>query len=244
MNVATLEKKEEAMSIKTESDAAIAERIKIKTTVFREQMRSQIPWYYSPYGHMAFLLSFCIMGILGPLYFLRNPGFLEFMIIPSTFLYANFVEYLAHRFPMHRKIRPLSLMFQGHTLEHHFFFTRTNMTFESPRDFRPGLFPPETLFFFFGLIAFPTGLLFWHLFSPNTGLLFGATSVAYYLNYEIFHFTYHTSEKNWISRTRFFKWMKKHHMWHHDIGLMSRYNFNVTYPISDWVFGTIYRGPK
>ena len=40
-------------------------------------------------------------------------------------------------------------------------------------------------------------------------------------------------------------WIMKRLRWlhttHHDPVLMQRYNFNITYPIGDWVFGTLYR---
>ncbi len=36
--------------------------------------------------------------------------------------------------------------------------------------------------------------------------------------------------------------LRHHHTVHHDPRLMNRYNFNITYPIFDWLFGTWYRG--
>jgi len=35
--------------------------------------------------------------------------------------------------------------------------------------------------------------------------------------------------------------LRRHHTLHHDHELMSHYNFNITYPITDWLRGTLYR---
>jgi hypothetical protein len=32
------------------------------------------------------------------------------------------------------------------------------------------------------------------------------------------------------------------HTAHHDPHLMARYNFNISYPLGDWLCGTLYRG--
>ena len=38
-----------------------------------------------------------------------------------------------------------------------------------------------------------------------------------------------------------FKRVRELHLQHHVPELMSKYNFNITYPIGDWLFGTHYR---
>mgnify|MGYP001499167400 CR=1 FL=1 len=35
--------------------------------------------------------------------------------------------------------------------------------------------------------------------------------------------------------------LKRLHQAHHDPRLMARYNFNITYPVCDVVFGTLWR---
>ena len=37
--------------------------------------------------------------------------------------------------------------------------------------------------------------------------------------------------------------LRQHHIAHHNRKLMTRYNFNITYPICDRLFGTLYREP-
>jgi sterol desaturase/sphingolipid hydroxylase (fatty acid hydroxylase superfamily) len=103
------------------------------------------------------------------------------------------------------------------------------------------LFPPIMLVFFFGLFAVPVGLAFYVLLSPNIALLFVLTSAGYFLNYELLHFSYHMDERSWIGRLPFMGQLRSHHTAHHNRRLMDRYNFNITYPIFDAIFGTIYR---
>jgi hypothetical protein len=79
------------------------------------------------------------------------------------------------------------------------------------------------------------------LASPNVGYLFALTSIGYFLNYEWLHFSYHTAEDSWIARLPGVATLRRHHTLHHDQALMSHYNFNITYPITDWLRGTYYR---
>jgi sterol desaturase/sphingolipid hydroxylase (fatty acid hydroxylase superfamily) len=66
-------------------------------------------------------------------------------------------------------------------------------------------------------------------------------AVAYFLNYELFHFAFHCSEKSWVMKLPGFKKVMALHKNHHKPELMSKYNFNITYPIGDLLFGTYYR---
>ena len=164
----------------------------------------------------------------------------EWLTVPLTFLYCNLAEYLGHRGPMHKKTRSLAGVFQRHTAEHHSFFTDESMSFESPGDYRAVLFPPILLLFFFGFFAIPAGTVLYYLVSPNVCFLFVFTAILYYLNYELFHFAYHTDPRSWLGRLPLMRRLRTHHTVHHNRSLMTRYNFNITYPICDRLFGTFY----
>ena len=97
------------------------------------------------------------------------------------------------------------------------------------------------IFFFLGFFAAPVGALLYFLFSPNLCFLITATAILYSLNYELLHFAYHMDSQSWIGRLQFIRRSRKHHIIHHDRSLMTRYNFNITYPICDALFGTLYR---
>ena len=166
---------------------------------------------------------------------------LEWLTVPLTFMYANLSEYLGHRGPMHHKTRFLTKVFERHSIEHHSFFTDKAPTFDSTRDYKAVLFPPVLLVFFIVGFAVPVGTLLVWLFTANVGFLFILTAVLYFLNYELLHFAYHADPESWIGRLPFMSRLRHHHLVHHNRTLMTRYNFNIAYPICDRLFGTLYR---
>jgi len=173
---------------------------------------------------------------------LENVSPFEWLTIPLTFLYANLSEYLGHRGPMHKKTRFLGAVFQRHTIEHHAFFTDQATCVESTQDYKAVLFPPILLIFFIGGFALPVGALLYFLISPNVCFLFVLVAVLYFLNYELLHFAYHNDPESWLGRLPFMSSLRQHHLTHHNRRLMTRCNFNITYPICDYLFGTRCQG--
>ncbi len=206
---------------------------------FRE---TRIPVHYSGYGHLATVIVFSLLVAVVSLAMLDDVKAVEWLAIPLTFLYCNLAEYLGHRGPMHHKTHLLGGIFRRHTIEHHAFFTDEAISFDSPRDYRAVLFPPILLLFFFGFFAVPAGAILYYLVSPNVCFLFVFTAILYYLNYELFHFSYHLDPQSRLGRLRILRRLRRNHVVHHDKALMTRYNFNITYPICDRLFGTLYRG--
>ena len=88
------------------------------------------------------------------------------------------------------------------------------------------------------------GAVLYFLLSPNVGFLFVFTAILYYLNYELFHFTYHVDPHSWLGRLPVIRRLRRHHVAHHNKVLMTRCNFNISYPICDRLFGTLYRGEE
>ncbi len=205
---------------------------------FRTSYRAGISRRYSGGAHFAFtsLGSLLVMGAL--LWRLSGPRPLELLTVPATFLFANLVEYLAHRGPMHHKRPGLGLLFTRHTLEHHRFFTHEAMACEGRRDYRIMLFPPGLLVFVVAGVALPGAALLGWALGENVGLLFGATAVGYYLTYEWLHFAYHLPERG-LGAMGPVRWLRRHHAAHHDPALMQRRNYNITFPICDLIFGTM-----
>jgi hypothetical protein len=202
----------------------------------------RIPDYYSGPLHLATVIGFSFLVATASLVMLDVVRPSEWLTIPLTFLYCNLAEYLGHRGPMHNKTRFLTGIFQRHTVEHHSFFTNQAISFDSSRDYRAVLFPPILLLFFFGFFAVPVGAILYFLISPNVCFLFVFTAILYYLNYELFHFSYHVDPQSWLGRLPLIRQLRRNHTLHHDKALMMRYNFNITYPICDRLFGTLYRG--
>jgi hypothetical protein len=208
---------------------------------FRDRYRQEhIGHLYRGRLHFAFTITVCLFVIGWSVSLLDGVTAIEWLAVPVTFLYSNAVEYLGHRGPMHHATRGLRLVFTRHAQQHHRFFTGTRMQFDSPRDYKAVLFPPVLVIFYLGFFALPMGLLIGFLATPNTALLFVATAVAYFLNYELLHFAYHTSQLSWAARIPFMGRLRRLHTLHHRRSLMQHYNFNITYPICDRIFGTLY----
>ncbi len=215
------------------------ESVALARAEFRE---TRIPKHYSGYVHLATIVAFSGVVAAVSLAMLDDVKPAEWLTIPLTFLYCNLAEYLGHRGPMHHKTRFLTGIFQRHTVEHHSFFTDEAICFDSPRDYRAVLFPPILLLFFFGFFAVPVGAILYVLVSANVCFLFVFTAILYYLNYELFHFSYHVDPQSWLGRVPVIRRLRRNHVAHHNKALMTRYNFNITYPICDNLFGTLYRG--
>jgi len=72
----------------------------------------------------------------------------------------------------------------------------------------------------------------------NAGWLLLITNVALYLNYELFHFCCHVKDDRIVRYIPLVNSIRRHHIAHHNTALMMERNFNLTYPIADWFFGT------
>ena len=210
---------------------------------FRNRYRAEeIGGSYSGPLHFATTIVLSSAAIVAALLQVHEVAPLEWLTVPIAFLYANLVEYVGHRGPMHNRTRGLGLVFKRHTLQHHRFFTNDGMQFDSSDDYKAVLFPVVMVVFFFAAFGIPAMLILAWLATPNVAYLFIAVAVAYFLNYEILHFAYHTPEDSRISRLPGMNRLRRLHTTHHDPALMQRYNINIKYPICDWVFGTLHRG--
>lgn len=206
---------------------------------FREQYRQdKIGPRYSGPLHLAFTTTAALAIIVGCASRVVQPRWWELLVIPFAFLFANFAEYMGHRYSMHRPRFP-RFVYRRHTIEHHAFFTAEQMSYASTRDWKVVLFPPGVVLFFFLGFGAPVGVLLALLATPNVALLFVATAFGYFLTYEWLHFSYHMSPDSWVGRLGIVRRLRAHHEAHHDQTLMSHKNFNITFPIIDWIAGTI-----
>jgi hypothetical protein len=210
---------------------------------FRADYRDRcIPPGYRGGIHAFFTFGIGSLALLACLWQLEGVQTREWLVVPLAVLYANLVEYMAHRFPMHRPWPGLSLVYRRHAGQHHRFFTHAAMPLEHWQDLRAVLFPPLLVVFFFGGFALPVWLLLAWVASANVAWLFVATGLAYYLHYELLHTAYHAPAGSWPTRSRLISRLRDLHQTHHDPALMARHNFNITWPLGDWLFGT--RAPR
>lgn len=158
------------------------------------------------------------------------------------FLYATMLEYVVHRWVMHRPWRVLSSPFRTHTLFHHRVF-REDDTYHVQRNedrdhirllkwWQAGLWLGAHVPVVWGL-QWATG---WPVFySGMLGL------AVYCVLYEYFHWCMHSPADRWIERMRLFRVLDAHHRLHHQLWSA---NFSLLLPVVDRVFGTFRSGAR
>ena len=209
---------------------------------FREEYRRRhVPRGYRGRRHLFFTFGLGSAALIACVLQLEHVQPLEWLTVPLTALYSNLAEYFGHRGPMHHRRRGLGLVFERHTCQHHRFFTADTMPVDTLQDLRAVLFPPVLMTFFLAAFALPVAALLAVLVSANVAWLFAATSLAYFLNYEFLHLAYHLPTRYAVARWPLVGRLKHLHERHHDPRLMTRYNFNISYPFGDWLFGTLRR---
>ena len=227
------------MSDTQAADLHLAEPVPERVRRFRQEYRAhEIPRFYSPTFHLLFTFVGGSLALLASLAQLNAVSVAEWMTVPLAFVYANLAEYFGHRYPMHHPVPGLRLVYKRHAGQHHRYFNQDSMPLEDALDLRAVLFPPLLVIFFFGGFGLPVWLLLNALISANVAWLFIATGLAYFLNYEVLHLFHHLPPRwqarmpGWLQR-----WSTLHRI-HHDPSRMTRCNFNISYPLGDWLFRT------
>ncbi len=205
----------------------------------RDDYRKNIlPSSYS--GALHLILS--ILGALGLIVLastqIKRRSYGDLLFIPIAFLIANVVEYLAHRFLLHRPIKYFMVAFKEHTILHHSFFTHDAIEIETSKDFHRVLFSPSAVFFFIFIIGTPIFLMIAHFTHPSIGWISFIVGVSYYMFYEMVHTICHLHDHHWAFKIPGARFLKRFHQSHHNPKLMQQYNFNVLLPVSDWLFRT------
>ena len=210
-----------------------------KLIKFRKSYREQIDGWYNGSLHVAIIYS--IGGLLLYYYItsLNRIVPLELIIIPITFIVSNIFEWALHKYVMHKpqNFPGARAIYSRHTQQHHQFFSKDEMRFAGAHDLRVTFFPPYALIVF-TLMSIPGLLILSWLFSPNTGWLFIITTTAMYLIYESMHFCCHIGDNFLVRNLPFVNTLRRHHAAHHDQGVMTKVNMNLTFPIADWLFKT------
>lgn len=212
---------------------------------FREEYRREVlPKNYSGIRHLIISNSIGLGTMALCLSRLENVRWWEWMIVPAGFLIGNYGEYHFHRGPMHHKTKGLEAGFLRHTVRHHHFYRHDAMAAESTQDYHMVLFPWWFLVVVIVVFGVPLALAAGFTVSSNAGWLLLFTITAYYLNYEWLHLAYHLPEDSWLRKLPFMNMLRQMHTRHHDPTLMHRWNFNITYPVFDWIYGTWKRGQE
>lgn len=208
---------------------------------YRKRHRREIPEEYNPFVFFG-TTNLAGLGIVAAAAWqIEDVAPLEWLTIPLAFLFANFVEYMVHRGPLHVKKQPLEILFNRHTLLHHDYFRHTDMAFTRRQELVAVLFPYWAIGLVLAAALVPYALLLM-IATPNVAHLFVIVAIGYYLLYEWLHLVYHLPDESWVARLGLVQRLRQHHRIHHHRKLMTHYNFNITFPIFDMVFRTTYAG--
>lgn len=174
----------------------------------------------------------------------RPEGPLPWTAWPAAFggiLLADFIEYVLHRWPMHKRRRLTRRLFRSHTIDHHRFFTHEAMDMRHLRE----VFSVASSKFVIAIsivsLVLVVGLISL-AFGTQVGMFAGGALGLFVTAKQVLHIAFHFPEE-WMGlpvlRSRAFQAMRRHHTIHHNPRLMRKYNFNIGTPLFDALFGTL-----
>jgi len=212
---------------------------KTPSDIMRATSVANTPAWYSPLAHFTSTVGIGIATMAVAIFQISDVSWPEAIFTPlATFIFANFVEWWLHKEVMHRPRRFLSAVFNAHTRRHHVIYTMADMSIREKIEWRFVLISARE---FAGVVAIATivALAVGLIFGSNVGFLALFTQAAYVTVYELTHLAYHLPEKHFVRSIPFINCLGEHHARHHDLGLMGRWNFNITFPLADLVLGTL-----
>lgn len=209
----------------------------------RERLKHHVPRLYRPWVHLGanMVVAALAVAVLARVPDWHSTPWWAYFAIPLGLVIGNVVEYVMHRYPMHRRYRRAKRMFTQHTVQHHRFYTDKQMQAEERRDFFFVLFPVEL-----GLANLLAIALVYAACRGTLGVAFGSllsiTLIGYVLLLDLVHLICHLPErcfeKGPLSLAPFVYLMRLHKR-HHNPKVMRQVNFNITFPLVDWWVGTL-----
>jgi hypothetical protein len=203
---------------------------------FRARYRAGIHPRYNAWLHGGFVFCFGI-AVLG--FFaaqLDNVQAWQWLTVPLTLAFFNWGEYTVHKNLGHEKHKFSALFYSRHTGDHHSFFVAGRMPFETARDWRVIFFPAWLIVLYSLALLAAWALL--RAVDGNVAALFCGTLLFGYLSYEILHACEHLPDAHPLAKLPGVRRMRRHHELHHRRDLMQTHNFNIVFPLTDWLRGT------
>lgn len=154
-------------------------------------------------------------------------------------LYASILEWLLHRFIMHRPLGGFRYPFETHALVHHRTFKADHtyhLIHEKDREIIPMAWWNGPVLIL--ISSLPAVVLSLVMGSWIPWLAALASVSVYYGAYEYMHWCMHVpkAKRRMVERNGIFFRLNGHHLLHHRY--MSK-NFNVVLPFADLIFGTL-----
>lgn len=179
------------------------------------------------------VVAFCLTA--------SDPTITKGLLAVGALLFADVVEYVMHRFPMHRRRRATRVFFRRHTIAHHRFFTNEVMGMDRFQDVVMVMASLPTIALTAVILAVFGAVVSW-TWDVETGIFAASVLGLWATGKELLHLSFHLPENcmTWpVFRGRIFQAMRRHHTIHHDLRLMRRWNFCIGVPLVDAVCGTL-----
>jgi hypothetical protein len=189
--------------------------------------------------HYGFTVGFALIAALISGFQAVGLVWQDLVVAPVMVVYANLIEYWVHRILLHRRVPGLGILYKRHAIQHHRYFTDQDVSIISPLQMYYVLFPAVAIVFFIPLAAGPVSLLIGNIFGSNVGWVALMTSALYFAWYETFHLANHLPATHWVHRIPGLSALCRFHRLHHHPANSRSHNFNVTFPLADWIFGTL-----
>lgn len=203
----------------------------------REDIIGSVSDSYRPWLHLLGTAGSGVAVLVVALFAIEGLHWTELLVVPAMFILSNAGEWYAHKYLLHRRIRPFAILYDQHTPKHHMAYQYDTMAVDSYRELKLVLIPA------FGVGAITVGISpiaagAGLLLTANCGWLVLLSSALYVVGYELTHLAYHLPKGHPVGDWRVIAWLREHHRRHHDPRLMQKWNFNVTVPLWDIVMGT------
>jgi hypothetical protein len=205
---------------------------------FREKYVAEISRWYNGLVHIGVMYAAGIAAIWWCVSRMQGATW-EWLLVVPVAIAGNFGEWALHRYVMHRlrDIYAVRAIYDRHTRNHHQYFTDNDATFHTVKEFRIVFFPWRVLAVLAiggGAIAYVVG----QLVNANAGYVVFITMIGHYMVYETLHFFCHVPDNWFVRNMPFVNTIRRHHIAHHNMGIMMHVNMNLTFPIADWAMGT------
>jgi hypothetical protein len=214
-----------------------------KTRRARKKFALSVPHGYSSRRHVGILAALTLLPLPFFIAVLFAFGAAPWMLlgIPIGIVIGNLVEYIMHRFPMHKLLRGrlAAHMYRRHAGAHHAMFTYDDMEAADERDLYHVMMTPRPAALFLVVIAVLVSSAF-AIEGGQFAAVLGITLCIYFFLEELLHMTFHL-RWTWHG-TRWYHAMLRriaaHHRHHHDPKNMRDVNFNIALPLFDTILGT------
>jgi sterol desaturase/sphingolipid hydroxylase (fatty acid hydroxylase superfamily) len=205
----------------------------------RAEIIKLIPRWYSPVLHFLIPAVLGLGAMIAAIANIHQLRSIELLAIPATLVLGFAFEWRVHKWVLHHRTPGVQTLYERHELQHHVIYTYDHMQLRDYREMWTILMPSYAVVLVF-IMNVPFALIAWKLFTFNTALVFLATAMIFFLTYEWLHASYHMPPTTWIGRNPIIARLRELHRRHHDPRLMKSWNFNVSLPVFDVLYGTLW----